>query len=115
MRTVSTVSLDKHRRHAVASNVAVCFQVSELSTQRCKGFQILSSSEFFPIPYQSWQLFFDESASEETMEKIKESFGVHVWNKLSKLTKVRVGSRQPYGLMAEGACPRVYSACGRDF
>ncbi|PNF32998.1 hypothetical protein B7P43_G16357 [Cryptotermes secundus] len=88
---------------------------SELSTQRCKGFQILSNKEFFPIPYQSWELFFEESGSEETMEKIKGSFGVHVWNKLSKLTKVLVGSRQPYSLMAATACPRVYSVCGRDF
>jgi lactosylceramide 4-alpha-galactosyltransferase len=93
----------------------LCFQASELSTRRCKGFQILSNKEFFPIPYQSWKLFFDESRSNETMDIIKESFGVHVWNKLSKFTKVRLGSRQPYSLLAERACPRVYSVCGPDF
>jgi lactosylceramide 4-alpha-galactosyltransferase len=114
-RAVSTVSLDKFRRHALVSHVPVCFQASELSTQRCNGFQILSNKEFFPVPYQNWELFFEESGSEETMEKIKGSFGVHFWNKLSRLTKVLVGSRQPYSLMAARACPRVYSACGHDF
>jgi lactosylceramide 4-alpha-galactosyltransferase len=92
----------------------VCFQVAGLSTQSCKGFQILDSKEFFPIPYQDWGVFFEETGSPETMQKIQGSFGVHVWNKLSKHTAVIVGSKQPYNLMAERACPRVYSACGRD-
>jgi lactosylceramide 4-alpha-galactosyltransferase len=87
----------------------------ELSTRTCKGFQILSNEEFFPLPYQDWELFFNESSSNETMQKIQSSYGVHVWNKLSKQTPVLVGSRQPYSLIAERACPRVYSACGRDF
>jgi hypothetical protein len=71
--------------------------------------------EFFPISYDSWKLFFDEAGSEKTMEIIKDSYGVHIWNKLSKHTSVSVGSKQPYSLMAQGACPRVYSMFGRDF
>lgn len=82
---------------------------------RCKGFKILSEKEFFPIPYQSWELFFNESTSYEIMETIKDSFGVHVWNKLSKNTEVRVGSKQPYSLMAAKACPRMYSVAGHNF
>jgi lactosylceramide 4-alpha-galactosyltransferase len=110
-RWTVSIAIPKYRRHTVP----VYFQVTELATRSCKGFQILASKEFFPIPYQDWQLFFYEIGSEETMRKIQGSFGVHVWNKLSKQTAVTVGSKQPYSLMAETACPRVYSACGREF
>lgn len=100
---------------ASALYVIMCPQVVQLSTERCKGFQILSHREFFPIPYQSWQLLFNESTSKHIMDIIKESFGVHVWNKLSKNTTVTVGSQQPYALMAASACPRMYALCGGYF
>jgi hypothetical protein len=75
----------------------------------------LPDKEFFPIPYQKWALFFDESTSDNTMEVIKDSFGVHVWNKLSKNSNIIVGSKQPYSLIAAKACPRMYSVAGHDF
>ncbi|XP_069685761.1 lactosylceramide 4-alpha-galactosyltransferase-like [Periplaneta americana] len=89
-----------------------CYEVTELSTEKCKGFHILSDKEFFPIPYQSWQLFFNETTSSDTMTKIQDSFGVHLWNKLSKDEAVVVGSKQPYSLLARKTCPRTYSAVG---
>jgi hypothetical protein len=46
---------------------------------------------------------------------IKDSFGVHVWNKLSKNSSIIAGSRQPYSLIAARACPRLYSVAGHDF
>ena len=46
------------------------------------------------------------------MGKIRDSFGVHLWNKLSKNITVNVGSQQPYSLMAARACPRMYAVCG---
>ena len=82
---------------------------------RCDDFRVLSHSEFFPIPWQDWELFFQESTSKQVMDKIKDSFGVHLWNKLSKNTAVNAGSQQPYSLMAARACPRLYAVCGGNF
>jgi len=93
-------------------NVIVCLQVAQLSTERCGGFRVLPHREFFPIPYTNWQLFFDESKCQQVMDEIKDSFGVHLWNKLSKNTAVNVGSQQPYSLIAARACPRTYAMCG---
>jgi hypothetical protein len=93
-------------------NVLVCLQIAQLSTERCGGFRILSHKEFFPIPFYSWRLFFDESRSHHVMDEIKDSFGVHLWNKLSKNTTVNAGSQQPYSLIAARACPRMYAVCG---
>jgi len=96
-------------------NALVCLQIAQLSTERCGGFRILSHREFFPIPYYSWRLFFNEFKSQQVMDEIKDSFGVHLWNKLSKNTAVNAGSQQSYSLMAERACPRMYAACGGYF
>jgi hypothetical protein len=46
------------------------------------------------------------------MDKIKDSFGVHLWNKQSKNMTVNAGSQQPYSLLAVRACPRMYAVCG---
>jgi hypothetical protein len=62
-----------------------------------------------------WHLFFNESRRERTLDTIKDSFGVHLWNNLSKHTTVNVGSQQPYSVMAATACPRMYAACGGYF
>ena len=90
----------------------MCLQIAQLSTERCGGFRILSHREFFPIPFSLWRLFFDESTSQHVMDEIKDCFGVHLWNKLSKNTTVNAGSQQPYSLMAATACPRMYAVCG---
>jgi hypothetical protein len=96
-------------------NVLVWLQIAQVSTDKCGGFRILSPQLFFSIPHYSWRLFFDESASQHVMGEIKDSFGVHLWNKLSKNTIVNVGSQQAYSLMAARACPRMYAACGGYF
>jgi lactosylceramide 4-alpha-galactosyltransferase len=90
----------------------MCLQIAQLSTERCGGFRILSHREFFPIPFYSWRLFFDESTSQHVMDEIKGSFGVHLWNKLSTNKTVKAGSQQPYSLMAARVCPRMYAVCG---
>jgi len=49
------------------------------------------------------------------MDRIKDSSGVHVWNKLSKNSRVTTGSKQPYSLVASRVCPRTYSLAGDHF
>jgi len=43
------------------------------------------------------------------MEKLKDSIGIHVWNLHSKHTAINIGSKQPYGLVAEKYCPIIFS------
>jgi lactosylceramide 4-alpha-galactosyltransferase len=70
---------------------------------------------FFSINYKSWKLFFDESQSDEFLKKVVGSYGVHVWNNLSREEKSIVGSKQADGLLAEKYCPGVYWNCGPVF
>jgi lactosylceramide 4-alpha-galactosyltransferase len=82
---------------------------TKMTRKKCSGFAVLPPSAFYPISWKKWKLYFDESASNSTMIRLSHSYGIHVWNKFSSTENVTVGSRQPYGLVAQKFCPRVYS------
>lgn len=90
-------------------------RVRDMTPERCRGFAVLPPSAFYPIPWRQWKLYFDESSSAKTMARLKSSLAIHVWNKFSVALNVTVGSRQPYGLIAQDYCPRVYAHCGPVF
>jgi lactosylceramide 4-alpha-galactosyltransferase len=100
----------------VARRLCQTDKTQEMSLERCKGrFQVRPPHDFYPIPWRKWRLYFDEAVANETMRSLANSYAIHVWNKFSVNTKVRVGSRQPYGLYAAKHCPNVYSTCGSVF
>lgn len=80
-----------------------------MNKQRCKGFTVFGPEAFCPINWMDWQLYFDANKSEEVMDKLKDSIGIHVWNLYSKHKNVIVGSKQPYSLVAQEYCPTIYS------
>ncbi|XP_049800003.1 lactosylceramide 4-alpha-galactosyltransferase-like [Schistocerca nitens] len=90
-------------------------QVREMTRQACGGFTVHPPSAFYPIPWREWRLYFEERHSNRTMARLRRSYAIHVWNKFSQARNVTVGSRQPYGLIAERFCPRVYAASGKFF
>jgi lactosylceramide 4-alpha-galactosyltransferase len=67
------------------------------------------------MDYKFWELFFDESRSDEVLKKVEEGYGLHLWNKFGIQKKITVGSKQAYGLLAEKYCPGVYWNCGPVF
>lgn len=80
-----------------------------MNKQKCKGFIVFGPEAFCPISWADWHTYFNASISEEVMEKLKNSLGIHVWNKHSKHTYIIVGSKQPYGLIAQKYCPSIFS------
>jgi lactosylceramide 4-alpha-galactosyltransferase len=86
-----------------------------MTRQECLGFAVLPQQVFYAIPYTAWRHLFSPSQSKQTMNKVEDSYGVHVWNKMSSTENVTVGSEQAYGLLAATYCPRVYSNCGAVF
>lgn len=97
------------------ANFSFFRQVSNMTRQECLGFAVLPQQVFYVIPYPAWRLLFNPSQSKETMKKVADSYGVHVWNKMSSQENVSVGSKQAYGLLAAAYCPRVYSNSGPIF
>jgi hypothetical protein len=48
---------------------------------------------FYRIDYRSWKLFFEETRSDDELEKVEGIYGVHVWNKVRSQEKIIVGSK----------------------
>lgn len=99
----------------VLENLCGTKRVANMTRQECLGFAVLPQHVFYVIPYPAWRLLFNPSQSKEAMTKVADSYGVHVWNKMSRQENVTVGLEQAYGLLAAAYCPRVYSNCGSIF
>lgn len=86
-----------------------------MTRSRCDGFEVFDVPIFYAIPWLDWRHFFEPAHAEAVLQLTQSSYAVHVWNKHSYAERVRVGSRQAYGLLAAQYCPRVYAAAGKYF
>ncbi|XP_069685979.1 lactosylceramide 4-alpha-galactosyltransferase-like [Periplaneta americana] len=82
-------------------------KVSDLSTHTCKGFKFLPVKEFYAMKYYQWRSFSTQSMAKSAMQKIKDSHGVHLWNKLSKQGRIIAGSNPVLSIIAPTSCPRI--------
>lgn len=80
-----------------------------MNKQNCKGFMVYGQEAFCPVKWNDWALYFNSNTSAKVMQSLKDSMGIHVWNLHSKNTPIIVGSKQPYGLVAQKYCPYVFS------
>lgn len=87
----------------------------QMTTDRCNGVTVYPSSAFYAVTWQRWRKFFMAKYTNQIAEMTKDSFAVHLWNRLSADLKVKVGSRIPYDVLAESHCPRVYKSFGEFF
>ena len=77
-----------------------------------KNVTILPYHFFYPIPWQNWRTYFEEPKCENITlysTKMKNSFSVHVWNKLSHKIPMGLGSKQLYATLAAEHCPLTAS------
>ncbi|KAF7405093.1 hypothetical protein HZH66_003999 [Vespula vulgaris] len=87
----------------------------DMSVSRCHGFKVFPPSAFYPIHYKKWKKYFEKEKSNSTMEILKQARAIHVWNNLSKSTKIHVNSNVPYIVIARKYCPKVFSNCNDTF
>lgn len=81
----------------------------------CKGFTVYPQFMFYPIPYQFWNKYFDEKSLNEVLNITKDSYILHIWNKLSSTRRLPLTSNAPYINLARKYCPKVIDACSTDF
>ncbi|KAJ6636680.1 Lactosylceramide 4-alpha-galactosyltransferase [Pseudolycoriella hygida] len=77
--------------------------------EQCHGFRLLPINEFFPVPWNDWWWYFNNTFTLRTLRISANSTLIHVWNDRSKNTMVEFGSSTAYELLAEKNCPIVYS------
>ncbi|XP_065095251.1 lactosylceramide 4-alpha-galactosyltransferase-like [Ochlerotatus camptorhynchus] len=86
-----------------------------MTRERCRYFTVYPPEAFYAINFDDYLQFFEERWVDQALATLNRSIVTHVWNKFSRDTKVRVGSRVAYGVLAEQYCPRVYKASGEFF
>ena len=64
---------------------------------------------FYAIPYYDWWNFFDPEAEVFVKRATKNSYVVHIWNKMVD-PEMTVESDMPYGKMARDFCPIAWTS-----
>ncbi|XP_063786691.1 lactosylceramide 4-alpha-galactosyltransferase [Pseudophryne corroboree] len=59
---------------------------------RCRGVNVLPKESFYPVEWQDWKKYFQAIDPLEMKTLLKDSYGVHLWNKKSKGRRMEVGS-----------------------
>ncbi|XP_001988866.2 lactosylceramide 4-alpha-galactosyltransferase [Drosophila grimshawi] len=84
-------------------------------SKTCRGLKLFNSTAFYAIPWQQWEHLTKPQYLKDTMEKTKDSYLIHLWNKVSSRGLIKVGSNTAYGKYAEKHCPKSYAAAGEYF
>ncbi|CAN2391895.1 globoside biosynthetic process [Pristimantis euphronides] len=58
----------------------------------CRGVNILPKESFYPVDWQDWKKYFEVVEVKEMKTLLRNSYGVHLWNKKSQGTHAEAGS-----------------------
>ncbi|XP_014812528.1 PREDICTED: lactosylceramide 4-alpha-galactosyltransferase-like [Calidris pugnax] len=84
------------------------------NNMRCKGVRALSPEAIYPIRWEDWKTFFQSISSSELHKLLKNTYAVHVWNKLSHETKLEVPSQAFLAQLYSQFCPATYAKMKKD-
>ncbi|KAH8376753.1 hypothetical protein KR093_001155 [Drosophila rubida] len=85
------------------------------ASRNCNGFKVFNSTVFYPIPWPAWRRFVEPQYLNDTLATTKDSYLVHLWNKVSFEERIKVGENTAYGKFAHDHCPKVNAAAGEYF
>ena len=85
-------------------------ELPDVFTNTCPDVKVLSRTNFFPIPWEEWQIYFMEVKETFARQLTRKSFGVHVWNKLSGNQTFVKNSRNLYAQLVAEHCPLTFAA-----
>ncbi|KAK0681851.1 A4GAT galactosyltransferase, partial [Pygoscelis papua] len=80
----------------------------------CKGVRALSPEAFYPICWENWNKLFDTISSSELHELLKNTYAVHVWNKLSHGTRLEITSQALLAQLYSQFCPATCAKMKKD-
>nr|XP_033772098.1 alpha-1,4-N-acetylglucosaminyltransferase-like isoform X2 [Geotrypetes seraphini]XP_033772110.1 alpha-1,4-N-acetylglucosaminyltransferase-like isoform X2 [Geotrypetes seraphini]XP_033772117.1 alpha-1,4-N-acetylglucosaminyltransferase-like isoform X2 [Geotrypetes seraphini]XP_033772127.1 alpha-1,4-N-acetylglucosaminyltransferase-like isoform X2 [Geotrypetes seraphini]XP_033772134.1 alpha-1,4-N-acetylglucosaminyltransferase-like isoform X2 [Geotrypetes seraphini]XP_033772144.1 alpha-1,4-N-ace len=72
----------------------------------CRDFSILNTQRFYPVPYQTWERYFQVWNPKDSFNN---SYALHLWNFMNKNNKrVIIGSNSVVENLFMKRCPRTY-------
>ncbi|NXX16629.1 A4GAT galactosyltransferase, partial [Podargus strigoides] len=80
----------------------------------CKDMTALSPEAFYPIPWEDWKKLFEAISSSELHKLLKNTYAVHVWNKLTHKTRLEITSQALLAQLYSQFCPATYEKMKKD-
>lgn len=78
----------------------------------CSGLTILRKQKCYEMHYSQWAFFFSEKLSNDVLKRTKDSYFVHIWNRMIKNSTLRTTSSAAYIKIAEKHCPKTLKTAG---
>ncbi|XP_002189441.6 lactosylceramide 4-alpha-galactosyltransferase isoform X3 [Taeniopygia guttata] len=85
-----------------------------LKSMNCKGVSALAQEVVYPIPWQDWKKLFEAVSALELEKLLKNTYAVHIWNKLSHGTKLEIPSQALLAQLYAQFCPATYAKMKQD-
>ncbi|XP_077639239.1 lactosylceramide 4-alpha-galactosyltransferase-like [Lonchura striata] len=85
-----------------------------IKSMNCKGVSALAQEVVYPIPWQDWKKLFEAVSALEFQKFLKNTYAVHIWNKLSHGTKLEIPSQALLAQLYAQFCPATYAKMKQD-
>ncbi|KAM3673732.1 lactosylceramide 4-alpha-galactosyltransferase-like isoform 1-T2 [Ammospiza maritima maritima] len=88
--------------------------IRTIKSMSCKGVSALAQEVVYPIPWQDWKKLFGAVSALELQKLLKNTYAVHIWNKLSHRTKLEIPSQALLAQLYSQFCPATYAKMKQD-
>ncbi|XP_057879332.1 lactosylceramide 4-alpha-galactosyltransferase-like [Melospiza georgiana] len=88
--------------------------IRTIKSMSCKGVSALAQEVVYPIPWQNWEQLFEAVSAMELQKLLKNTYAVHIWNKLSHGTKLEIPSQALLAQLYSQFCPATYAKMKQD-
>ncbi|NWI94729.1 A4GAT galactosyltransferase, partial [Pitta sordida] len=83
--------------------------IETIQSMSCKGVNALAPEAVYPIPWQDWRKLFAAVSDSEFHKLLKNTYAVHIWNKLSHGTRLEIPSQAVLAQLYSHFCPATYA------
>ncbi|XP_065701033.2 lactosylceramide 4-alpha-galactosyltransferase-like [Patagioenas fasciata] len=80
----------------------------------CKGVSALPPEALYPIPWEEWKKLFEAIGSSELHNLLRNTYAVHVWNKLSHDARLEITSQALLAQLYSQFCPATFAQMKKD-
>ncbi|NXK88389.1 A4GAT galactosyltransferase, partial [Formicarius rufipectus] len=88
--------------------------IRTIRSMSCKGVRALDPETVYPIPWQNWKKLFEATSAVEFHKLLKNTYAVHVWNKLSHDARLEIHSQALLAQLYSQFCPATYAKMKHD-
>ncbi|NXF07735.1 A4GAT galactosyltransferase, partial [Smithornis capensis] len=88
--------------------------IRTIQSMSCKGVTALPPEAVYPIPWQDWRKLFQAVSALELHKLLKNTYAVHIWNKLSHRTRLEIPSQALLAQLYSQFCPATYAKMKQD-